>query len=359
VRASALIVLLAGGAACGAPADEPVLTDVADPGALPRIFGGVDDTDEPGPGPVVALKVESNDDLALCSGVLVAPNVVLTARHCVAVTLTSAVACDENGRSTNGKHVAGDQRPDAIALYTGASPKLGGAPDAVGKAIIAPKGDELCDSDIALVVLDRSIPDVEPVAVRLSSGVAPGETIRSVGYGQNDKKMPMGTRLRKSGVSVLAMGSAVSASETPLGPHEFEVGRSICEGDSGGPALSEDTGAVVGVVSRGGNCDQDFGHVYTTTKGWGALFDEAFAIAGGAPITESGRPAEPDEEPAPAAPSVTAAAPAAPAAASCTLAARPASGGGAWALLAGCAAVALAARVARRRPDRRVAVAVE
>ena len=80
----------------------------------------------------------------------------------------------------------------------------------------------------------------------------------------------------------------VSKSQTPLGPHEFEVGRSICEGDSGGPAISERTGAVIGVVSRGGNCNEDFGHIYTTTAGFSALFEEAFTLAGAQPVREAG-----------------------------------------------------------------------
>lgn len=277
----------------GCAAEVDGNTDVATNvtiGAETKIFGGETDDDRSAVSSVVALKVGSAGSYELCSGALVAPNVVLTARHCVANSITTTVSCDEKGNSTNGAHVAGEQPPSAVAVYTGASPKFGQKADAVGTAIVAPKGEFLCDSDIALVVLDHAVSGVEPLAVRLGAGVAPGETIRSVGYGQNDQKMPLGTRLRKAGVAVLAMGSGVSESRTALGPHEFEVGRSICQGDSGGPAISEDTGAVIGVVSRGGDCEEDFGHIYTTTAGWAQLFGEAFALAGGAPIVESGQP---------------------------------------------------------------------
>jgi len=112
--------------------------------------------------------------------------------------------------------------------------------------------------------------------------------VRSVGYGQNDSALPIGTRFHKAGVEVLAQGKAVSPSKTPLGSHEFEVGKSICQGDSGGPAISEQTGAVLGVVSRGGNCDEDFGHIYTTTAGFESLFSQAFALAGASPVLEAG-----------------------------------------------------------------------
>lgn len=296
IVSSALLLVLLFGTGCAAEADDGVQVDVS-LGSKTSIFGGAPDDDEHAISSVVALKVGSAGSYELCSGALIAPNVVLTARHCVAKSLTTSVSCDEDGRSTNGAHVAGNQHPENVAVYVGAAPKFSRAADAVGKAIVAPDNDHLCDSDIALVVLDRAIPDIEPLAVRLRGRVRPTERIRSVGYGQNDKHLPIGTRLRKEGVQVLAMGRGVSSSKTALGPHEFEVGRSICQGDSGGPAINEKTGAVVGVVSRGGDCNDDYGHIYTTTSGWSSLFDQAFALAGGAPIAEPGDDLINDDEP--------------------------------------------------------------
>jgi MYXO-CTERM domain-containing protein len=43
----------------------------------------------------------------------------------------------------------------------------------------------------------------------------------------------------------------------PVPPNDFLVGESICSGDSGGPALETRSGAVLGVVSRGGNGQND------------------------------------------------------------------------------------------------------
>jgi V8-like Glu-specific endopeptidase len=283
-----LVISLTAGCAAETQGEAP--TDVAiSVESKPTIFGGARD-DAAQRSSVVALKVARGNAFELCSGTLVAKNVVLTARHCVAKSVTTSVSCDEDGKSTNGNHVDGNQAPSSVAVYVGASPKFSQKADAAGRSIVSPKGDQLCDTDIALVVLDKAIEDVSPLAVRLAESVNVGETIRSIGYGQNDKKIPIGTRFQKEGVSVLAMGRGISESKTALGRHEFEVGRSICQGDSGGPAISEGTGAVIGVVSRGGECDADFGHIYTTTAGWSELFDEAFAIAGGAPVLESGTP---------------------------------------------------------------------
>jgi hypothetical protein len=158
--------------------------------------------------------------------------------------------------------------------------------------VLAPSGPYLCDSDIALVVLATPITTVAPLPLRLRLPAQTGERIRSVGYGQNDKASPIGTRFRRAGVEVLAQGRAISASKTPLGIHEFEVGMSICQGDSGGPAISERTGAVLGVVSRGGGCGDDFGHIYTTTAGFETMFSDAFELAGATPTLEVDGPTQ-------------------------------------------------------------------
>jgi len=285
------LIAAVGSAGCAAEASEQaaqvqVVTDTSSP----TIFAGTKDDDSESLGGVVALRVGKGATFELCTGALIASTVVLTARHCVTKNVTTSVSCDENGQSANGEHVSEDEDPATIGVYLGASPSFAKAPVSTVRAIVAPTGPYLCDSDIALIVLATPITDIAPLAVRLSATSAKGETIRSVGYGQNDKSAPIGTRFRKAGVPVLAQGKAISPSKTPLGAHEFEVGRSICQGDSGGPAISEQTGAVIGVVSRGGGCDDDFGHIYTTTSGFDDMFSKAFELARGKPTVEVGEP---------------------------------------------------------------------
>jgi MYXO-CTERM domain-containing protein len=275
-------------AACG-DSPQAVLTKLSTESA-PAIYGGRYDDDASATPAVVALKVGRGTTYELCSGVLLAPNVLLTARHCVANSLTTEVACDANGQSTNGPHLAGNQPAGRVQVFTGATPAFSGPPDALGAAVFTLEADHFCNGDIALVVLDRQVSNIEPVAIRMKGTIFEGETVRSVGYGQNDRQTPIGSRFRKDNVPVLALGAGLSSSETALGSFEFEVGKSICDGDSGGPAFSEETGAVVGVVSRGGGCSDNFGHIYVMTSGFPDLVAKAFAFAGTEPITENGMP---------------------------------------------------------------------
>ena len=278
-----------GSAGCAAEArDGEVETKVTAGSTDPKIFGGAKDDDGDAIDGVVALRVGLGNTFELCTGALIAPNLVLTARHCVTKNATTSVSCDENGRSANGEHVTANEDVAAIGVYSGTAPSFAKPALAVGRVIVAPTGPYLCDSDIALVVLATPITDITPMTIRLNDAARPGEFVRAIGYGQNDKSAPIGTRYRKPGVEVLAQGKGVSPSKTPLGPHEFEVGKSICQGDSGGPAVSEDTGAIIGVVSRGGGCDEEFGHIYTTTAGFDAMFEEAFKLAGATPTVETG-----------------------------------------------------------------------
>ena len=68
---------------------------------------------------------------------------------------------------------------------------------------------------------------------------------------------------------------------------ELTVGEATCQGDSGGPALDEDTGEVVGVVSRGGPSCEGAGvhNIYTRVDTFSWLVDEAFAKVAGSITT--------------------------------------------------------------------------
>src|SRR5262249_44829051 len=154
-----------------------------------NIYSGTSDDDNKAVRAVVALKVSAStyaSTFELCTGTMIAPNVLLTARHCVGKALTASVSCNEEGKSANGDHMAGELDPQTIQVFAGATPSFSGAPSAIATKVIHPTGDVLCNADIAAVVLDRPIGEATPIPVRLSGGLRKGEAIRSVGYGQNN-----------------------------------------------------------------------------------------------------------------------------------------------------------------------------
>ena len=215
---------------------------------------------------VVAIATTMTDaasHITLCSGALVAPNLVLTARHCVSRAVTATPSCDARGRSHNGDHLAEDVDPAAIAIYTGTHVRPDvDAPVARAVRTLHPTGQILCDADVAFLVLDRPVLNSTILSMRLHAPVETGDIVVPVGFG------------------VLATGpSANAATGAVRGPREFEVDRATCRGDSGGPAIDVSSGEIVGVVSRGGSCSAHGNHVYTRVDAYNRLATAAFAAA--------------------------------------------------------------------------------
>lgn len=232
---------------------------------------------------VVAVATALDDDpthVTLCSGALVAPNLVLTARHCVSRAITATPACDARGESHNGVHLADDADPATIAIYVGAHVHVDRDPvRAHAVRTLHPTGRVLCDADVAFLVLDRPLRDVTVLPIRLHGSVESGDRVLPIGFGGGVANA-IGNRVARVGSTVLTVGPAANAETgAVLGPREFEVDEATCRGDSGGPAIDERTGEIVGVVSRGASCSAPGNHVYTRVDAYSQLAAAAFTAA--------------------------------------------------------------------------------
>jgi uncharacterized protein (TIGR03382 family) len=240
-----------------------------------------------------------------CTGTLLAPNLVLTARHCVADTDESA-ACDDQGNPIGGSgQIYGTRVASSLMIFKGPNrPKFFDTqdprdinPDGVGAKILDDGGTHLCNHDIGLIILKDAIKNAPIAPIRLDSGPKVGETFTAVGWGVTDTQAEPTVRQQRTGIAVEDVGPDMSQFG-PIPPNEFEVGESICQGDSGGPAIAK-TGAVIGVVSRGGNGQQPSqtdpsagciaaSNLYSKTSAFKATILKAYQVAGADPWLEGG-----------------------------------------------------------------------
>jgi hypothetical protein len=255
---------------------------------------------EPSPSPdddaVVLLRHELQGGEFLCTGALVAPNLVVTARHCVAYVNDGLFQCSVRGEAIPGPDGGGilgaDVPPESIEVYAHEVP--GAVPVAKGRQIVSTLSLTSCVNDLAFVVLDRSL-SLPVASVRLGTKTVAGEAVTVLGYGieqAGPAELAWPARPRKKARQTIAsVGPDSDDDVTTLRPRTLVTqGPSVCQGDSGGPALSDKTRAVVGIYTLHGGSDDCTSpavvHYYTNLSPFVSLAQDAFAAAGAQPVAE-------------------------------------------------------------------------
>jgi hypothetical protein len=249
---------------------------------------------------VAVIQVNGNN-VAICSGVLLAPNLVATARHCVSQLASTLIDCSTSSFvktlpasdmfvTTTPNVATANMSNDFISVVGG---------DSGDDGIIVPAASGVCGNDLALLILSQSIDLPQYVTPIISPPMTDHQAyttaLTAIGYGVDSPTdstgATAGVRRILENINIACIPndpvpfdcfSDPSASQF-ISANEFEGGDGTCEGDSGSGAYDQGSfnngvWKAFGVLSRGGvsaeggTCQ---GSIYTRFDAWGSLIIDA------------------------------------------------------------------------------------
>jgi hypothetical protein len=221
---------------------------------------------------------------ARCSGTLIAANVVLTVRHCIARFPNPQPSCESTFPEPAG--LPSD-------LWVGAAPWT--LPSQTWKNVtswVVPEPNGVCGNDVALLVLATPFAEAEATPARpVMSDVGFREALATrlvgiAGFGSSSASgNDAGTRRSRFDIPLVCVPGESSFScggqLDYIDFSEFTAGAGPCTGDSGaGAILTTDRTSIFGVLSRGnlsgGTCAEG---VFERTDVWGWLIAKTVLAA--------------------------------------------------------------------------------
>jgi secreted trypsin-like serine protease len=178
-----------------------------------------------------ASAVLGSDGALSCSGSLIAPQWVVTAKHCIPSSVSAKIRVGSNDHTSGGTVVG------------------------ISRRVGSPSGD------VGLLKLSTAV-SYAPVSIAANSP-SRGAAIKLMGWGVASENGEPPKLLKELNTQVIADSGC--RSDDILGSKEICVKvttrSTACFGDSGGPALVE--GQLVGADSRGGDaCGDSGGEIY-------------------------------------------------------------------------------------------------
>lgn len=227
--ASAFLLLSSAATGCTGP-EAPVIEGRSD-----AIVNGTLETQEPAVVLVPTINAQGQVE-SICTGTLVAPNVVLTAKHCV----------QQPGANS-------PLPPDSLAVVVGPSlddytqVQFGAQITTTPGAYYTNNGLQgaLVGQDVAFIRTEAPLTGVTPYKIRTAPiNQVVGQTLVAIGYGLTPQG-ELGVKYRTTTVIQEVDGGVAY------------TGVSTCQGDSGGPLLDPVRGEVVATTSfgNGEGCD--------------------------------------------------------------------------------------------------------
>lgn len=188
-----------------------------------------------------------------CGGTLVAPNIVLSAAHCINAFSSVQIGRHNKNDSTEDYETFGVLKKIPHPSYNG----------------------NTLNYDYMVVLLDGSSTRTPAVMDEGDDELESGRDVITIGWGTTSSGGSVSPKLLEVEVDIVSQADCDAANPPTITDQMLcaaREGKDACQGDSGGPLIDKQTGKLVGIVSWGYGCaDPKYPGVYAKVQnqiGW-------------------------------------------------------------------------------------------